>query len=109
MVDDPDGAPSISFLYNYYSWAKYASGPVYLYYLLMIFLSRLWKNWKRFGFFIGNIISNIFLTIFYFTFFALFAIPYKIIAHYKNKKSLGSNFKLPQKQMRTFEDFQKEF
>lgn len=104
-MDDSDGASSISLLYNYYSWAKYASGPVYLYNFLM--LSCLWKNWKRFGFFIGNIISNVFLTIFYFTIFALFAIPYKIITYYK--KSSGSNFKLPRKQMRTLEDFQKEF
>jgi len=69
-------------------------------------LSRLWKNWKRFGFFIGNLISNVFLTVFYFTIFALFAVPYKILNY---KKSSGSNFKLPRKQMRALEDFQKEF
>ncbi|TSC89024.1 MAG: hypothetical protein G01um10142_551 [Parcubacteria group bacterium Gr01-1014_2] len=104
---DSHGASFISFFYNYYSWAKYASGPIYLYNFLMRYFSRLWENWKRFGFFIGNLTSNVFLTIFYFTIFALFAIPYKLITYYK--KSSGSNFKLPRKQMRTFEDFQKEF
>jgi len=71
------------------------------------YFSYLWENWKRFGLFVGNIISNIFLTIFYFTVFALFAIPYKIIGHFK--KPSVSNFEIPGKQINGFEDFQKEF
>ncbi len=73
----------------------------------MKYLSRFWENWKRFGFLAGNFISNVFLTLFYFTVFAVFAIPYKIINRFK--KTSDSNFKLPRKQMRSFEDFQKEF
>ena len=68
--------------------------------------SYLWRNWKRFGFWAGNFISNIFLTVFYFTIFALFAIPYKMI---NRRKSSGPNFKKPRNQMQTFDDFQKEF
>lgn len=108
-MDDSDGVYFGSLFLNHYFRTKYTSWSVYLhdFLILMIFLSRLWKAWKRFGFFIGNIVSNVFLTIFYFTIFALFAIPYKITVYYK--KSSGSNFKLPGKQMCTLEDFQKEF
>lgn len=106
MVDDSDGASFGPLFLNHYFRTKHAPRPVYLHYLLMKF-SHLRENWKRFGFLIGNLISNVFLTIFYFFIFALFAIPYKIIAYYK--KSSGSNFKLPRKQMRALEDFKKEF
>lgn len=104
-MDDSDGATPCSLFYHYYSWSKHALGPVYLHDFLM--LSRLWENWKKFGFLIGNIISNIFLTIFYFTVFALFAVPYKMVGRFKKRPV--SNFRLPGKQMRTLEDFQKEF
>lgn len=69
-------------------------------------MKRFWENWKKFGIFIGNIISNIFLTVFYFTFFALFAIPYKLL---RRSKLSGSNFMIPKKQITSFEDFKKEF
>ena len=104
-MDDPDGFASCSFLFNYHPWAKHAFGPLYLHDFLMF--SRFWENWKKFGFLFGNLISNIFLTVFYFTVFALFALPYKIISRFK--KSSGSNFKLSEKQLLTLEDFQKEF
>lgn len=41
--------------------------------------------WKRVGLFIGNIVSTIFLVVFYFTVFALFALPYLII-HFLKKR-----------------------
>ena len=73
----------------------------------MKYLSLLWVIWKRFGFLLGNLVSTVFLTVFYFTIFALFAIPYKTVLHFR--KSSGSNFKIPRKQISAFDDFQKEF
>lgn len=37
-------------------------------------LKNFWENWKRFGRFMGNIVSRIVLTLFYFTVFAPFGI-----------------------------------
>jgi hypothetical protein len=38
------------------------------------FLSKFWETWKRFGRFMGNIITRIILTILYFTIFVPFGI-----------------------------------
>ena len=104
-MDDSDGFASGPLFPDHHHWPKHPLRPLYLHDFLMF--SRLWENWKKFGFWFGNLISNIFLTIFYFTIFAVFAIPYKIISRFK--KTSDSNFKLPRKQIRRFEDFQKEF
>ena len=46
---------------------------------------------------------------FYFTFFAVFAIPFKLFKALANRKNQESNFMLPRKQMASFDDFQNEF
>ena len=46
----------------------------------MTILKKLWEGWKRFGLFIGNIVSTIVLTVFYFTVFLIFAVLFKIFS-----------------------------
>ena len=38
------------------------------------FLSKFWETWKRFGRFMGNIVTRVVLTILYFTIFVPFGI-----------------------------------
>lgn len=45
---------------------------------MKIFLKKIYGYWLKIGLFIGNIISTIILCVFYYTIFAIFAIPYKI-------------------------------
>jgi len=37
-------------------------------------LSKFWAAWKKFGYFIGDLVARVVLTIFYFTVFAPFAL-----------------------------------
>ncbi|MBX4211215.1 MAG: hypothetical protein KW806_00220 [Candidatus Yanofskybacteria bacterium] len=71
--------------------------------------SRMWRAWKRFGIAFGNVMSVIILTLFYFTVFALFAIPFQLLTRVLDKKSHNSNFSIPEHQITSLEDFQKEF
>jgi hypothetical protein len=41
-------------------------------------LSKLWNLWKQFGQFMGDVIARIFLTLFYFTIFAPFALVVRL-------------------------------
>jgi hypothetical protein len=59
-----------------------------------------WNFITRILFFFGNIITNIFLTLFYFTIFALFAIPVRIAMYVRGKKT-PSTFYIPHEQKRT--------
>jgi hypothetical protein len=40
----------------------------------MEFLKRVWRAWKGFGEFLGNLLARVVLTLFYFTIFVPFAI-----------------------------------
>jgi len=53
-------------------------------------LSSIWFWWKKIGLIIGNIVSAVFLTVFYFTIFAPFAVIFRIFN--REKKSADSNF-----------------
>jgi len=71
-------------------------------------LKKIWEGWKRVGLFIGNIISSVFLFVFYFTVFALFAIPYRIFSRLGRAKQ-NSYFSKPPKQLVNLEDFKNEY
>jgi len=73
------------------------------------FIKKLWQGWKRAGIFIGNIISSVFLFIFYYTIFAVFALPFKFFEWKKNRASNHSYFSPPAKQFSNLEDFKNEF
>jgi short subunit fatty acids transporter len=75
----------------------------------MQILKALWSLFKRAGFAIGEVISRIVLTIFYFTIFALFAFLYKIFA--KNPlavQSESSNWVTKKKNIQNLEDLRFE-
>jgi hypothetical protein len=44
----------------------------------MSFLRRAWEGWKKAAFALGNFITAVVMTVFYFTIFALFAIPFSL-------------------------------
>jgi len=75
---------------------------------MTVSLKKIWQGWKRVGFFIGNIISSVFLFVFYFTVFALFAIPYRIFSS-SGRAKRASYFIKPPKQLRELEDFKNEY
>jgi hypothetical protein len=54
------------------------------------FLSKMWGLWKKIGLILGNFVSAVFLTIFYFTVFAILAIPYRVFA--RRSRSGKSSF-----------------
>ncbi|MCX7697943.1 MAG: hypothetical protein N2114_00555 [Candidatus Goldbacteria bacterium] len=70
------------------------------------FFIKMYNYWLAIGLFIGNIISTIILFIFYYTIFAIFAIPYKIFK-YKNwtLKNKNSSWINKIKNISKFEDF----
>lgn len=57
---------------------------------------------------IGDMISTIFLVCFYFTIFALFAIPVKIIKDFYSRREKASNFIIRSKTYDKLEDFSRE-
>jgi len=75
----------------------------------MSVLRRVWQAWLKFGFVIGNIVSAIILGIFYFTFFALFAIPFRIFGVSFFKARLpDSNWINKEKTLLSLNDFESE-
>jgi hypothetical protein len=72
-------------------------------------LLKIWNGWKKVGLFIGNIISNAFLFIFYFVILIFFAIPYRFFGKALKTKSNNSNFNIKNKTFSKLEDFKKEF
>jgi hypothetical protein len=58
------------------------------------FLSKFWETWKRFGRFMGNIITRIVLTLFYFTVFLPFGIGARLFTdplHIKGSRAESWN------------------
>ncbi len=74
----------------------------------MRWLKRIFQAWQRIGLVIGNAIANIFLTIFYFTLFALFAIPFRLLTLAK-RQDQSSRFHLPHRQITRLDDLRREF
>lgn len=109
MVDDANDINPDHFFHHYNFGPKHAAGTVHLYnILIMRILKKIWQGWKSFGFFIGNIISSVFLFVFYFSVFALFAIPYRIFNR-SGRTGKNSNFSEPVKQLQSLEDFKNEY
>lgn len=74
----------------------------------MTILKKLWEGWKRFGLFIGNIVSTIVLTVFYFTVFLIFAVLFKIFSTGSHPHSSASNWTLKTKTPISVDDFRNE-
>lgn len=60
------------------------------------------------GFMIGNFMSGVFLILFYFTVFALFAVPFKLLSRPFRSKSSKSNWMSKNKTIHDLEDFRYE-
>jgi hypothetical protein len=71
-------------------------------------LSVIWHYWKKIGVAVGNIVSTVILTIFYFTIFPLFAIPVKLISQPLKRKSENSNYMIKEKTLSALKDFESE-
>lgn len=56
----------------------------------------------------GDFISTTILVVFYFTIFALFAIPVRLFADFLRRKPVGSNYTKEVKQFKTMESFAHE-
>lgn len=63
-------------------------------------LASLWAGWKKLGLIIGDFVSTIIMGLFYFTIFALAAIPFRIFSraregetNFLDKKSTLSELK----------------
>ncbi len=66
--------------------------------------------WMKFGLIIGNFVSGVVLVVFYFTVFALFALPFRIFG--KNPlaaQSKNSNWVEKKKTILALKDFENEF
>ena len=74
----------------------------------MIILKKLWEGWKRLGLFIGNIVSTIVLTVFYFTVFLVFAIPFRLFSAGLRPRSSVSNWTPKIKTPISVDDFRNE-
>jgi len=69
----------------------------------------LWKRWMAVGHFMSNIVTGIFLVIFYYTIFGLFAIPFRLFAHPLNAKSSNSNWIEKSKARQDLDAFANEY
>lgn len=61
------------------------------------------------GHVMGNFMSGVFLVIFYFTFFALFALPYRLFGKTVTRKALETNWILKKKTIHALDDYKYEF
>lgn len=71
---------------------------------------KIFDAWMRFGLIIGNFVSGVILVIFYFTVFALFALPFRLFG--KNPlavRSETSNWMEKEKTPTVLGDFENEF
>jgi len=69
--------------------------------------SKFLTGWKKIGLVIGNFISTIVMGVFYFTFFAIFAILFKIFS--REPKDKKSNFIPKKSTISNLEEFKNEF
>ena len=72
------------------------------------FWARFSERMKRFGLAVGKIMSTIFLVVFYFTIFAVFALPFRLLTDVLRWKVEGSNFVSVKKQLSSLDDFRLE-
>jgi hypothetical protein len=74
----------------------------------MQILKLVWDKFQKFGLFIGNIISTIVLTVFYFTIFALFATPFRLFSNIFAPKQKDSNWVVRPKNIADLKDLETE-
>ena len=76
----------------------------------MSFLKAVWRSWKKLGFFIGEVVSGIILTVFYFVIFPFFAVPFIFFGKNNFKtQSAASNWIIKKKTPSALSDFETEF
>jgi len=63
----------------------------------MEFLKRLWRAWKGFGEFLGNLLARVVLTLFYFTVFVPFAMGVRWLSDPLQIKSRPAELWRPRK------------
>lgn len=69
-------------------------------------LRKIWQGWKKVGLVMGDFVSGVILTVFYFTIFAIFALPYRIFS--RAKKNKDSQFVLKEKILIGLKGFKNE-
>jgi len=74
----------------------------------MKFFKLFWHFLEKTLIFIGNTISGVVLFVFYYTIFALFAIPFRIFSKPLKSKSAASNFVIKEKTPSVLKDFESE-
>lgn len=72
-------------------------------------INQFWQNWKRFGLIVGDVVSSVVLTIFYFSVFAIFAIPFRIFGKPFLSQDKNSNFHDTGREFDKLESFSKEY
>ncbi len=72
------------------------------------FLKAGWRLFQKAGLFIGNIVSGIFLFIFYYTIFALFATPFRLFSKPFDVRSRISNWISRETTPDAMDDFERE-
>lgn len=75
--------------------------------MLKKILSLIWFWWKKIGLIIGDLVTKLFLLIFYFSIFALIALPFRLFN--RPQKSKASNFHLKKSTISSLREFEKEF
>lgn len=58
----------------------------------MAFLKKIWRGWVALATFIGSVISTVIMTVFYYTLFALFALPARIAGKGPLRKHAASTW-----------------
>ncbi|MDP3724882.1 MAG: hypothetical protein Q8R20_00235 [Nanoarchaeota archaeon] len=74
---------------------------------MRIYLGKAKKLWMEFAFAVGEIVSSLFLIAFYYSFFALFALPYRLLQR-GGKPQAGPSWVMKQKSVR-MKDLEREF
>lgn len=74
----------------------------------MSIFKKIWNLWLTLGVFVGNIISTVILTIFYFTAFALFALPFRLFADALRINPGKSTWVPKEKEFKGLADFKRE-
>ena len=69
---------------------------------------KLFNLWMKFAVIFGNVMTAIIMTVFYFTVFALFAIPYRAFGKPFKVKMPNSNWLEKEKNLETIDDFKGE-
>lgn len=71
-------------------------------------LKKMLDIWMKVAVFMGNTMTAVIMTAFYFTVFALFAIPYRIFGRPFQAKAPNSNWAKKKKNLEIINDFRSE-